>query len=251
MTGNRSSGYTMVAIAIFLLLLSISLMEVAPLVTKVMQRDREEELLFRGKQYALAFLNFQKRQGRFPLNLKELMQTQPRSARKLFKDPMCDCDDWGLIHVGQPWPPPAVNPADSATGLAGLPAGAGTDDRQRPGQPSSPLPSSYTQPPPSGNQGQDQRNRGNGAGSSNDSVFQDSGQEVNLTPIIGVYSKVHKKGLRTFQGQEYYDLWGFIAGQNNDDLPNVSPLSFKYPITKPDSGSLGGTTSGTPPPPPN
>ena len=244
----------MVAIMIFLLLLSIAMMAVAPLVTKVMQREREEELIFRGKQYALALIAFQKRQGRFPLELKELMQTQPRSARKLFRDPMCDCDDWGLIHVGQPWPPPAINPADSATG-AGFPADPNANpaagDRQRPGQPSSPLPSSYTQPPPTGDQGQGpgQRNRGNGAGFSNDGVFQDSGQEVNNSPIIGVYSKVHKKGLRSFKGQDYYDLWGFIAGQNNDDLPDVIPLSWKQPKPNPNPGTLGGpSTTGTPPP---
>ena len=238
----------MVAIVIFLLLLSIAMMAVSPLVTKVMQREREEELIFRGKQYAIAILNFQKRQGRFPLELKELMQTQPRSARKLFKEPMCDCDDWGLIHVGQPWPPPAINPADSATGMADSPSGS-AGDRQRPGQPASPLPSSYTAPPPSGNAGQGQRSRGNGAGFSNDAVFQNTGQDVNNAPIIGVYSKVHKKALRTFKGQDYYDLWGFIAGQNNDDLPEVIPLSWKQPKPNPDPGTLGGPNStGAPPP---
>ena len=244
----------MVAIVIFLLLLSIAMMAISPLVTKVMQREREEELIFRGKQYALALLAFQKRQGKFPLELKELMQTQPRSARKLFKDPMCDCDDWGLIHVGQPWPPPAINPADSATG-AGFPADPNANppagDRQRPGQPASPLPSSYTQAPPAGpgEGGQGQRSRGNGAGFSNDSVFQENGQEVNATPIIGVYSRVHKKALRTFKGQDYYDLWGFIAGQNNDDLPDIIPLSWKQPKPNPNPGTLGGpNTTGAPPP---
>lgn len=237
----------MVAIVIFLLLLAIAMMAVSPLVTKVMQREREEELIFRGKQYALALLNFQKRQGRFPLELKELMQTQPRSARKLFKDPMCDCADWGLIHVGQPWPPPPVNPA---TGLPDTPAATpDTGDRQRPGQPSSPLPSSYTQPPPPGNAGTGQRKGGNGAGFSNDSVFQDSGQEVTNAPIIGVYSKVHKKGIRTFKGQEYYDLWGFIAGQNNDDLPETMPVPWNQPRPNPNPGVFGGPTSTTTPPP--
>jgi type II secretory pathway pseudopilin PulG len=218
----------MVAIVIFLLLLSISMMAVAPALTKVMQREREEELIFRGKQYAIAFIRFQKRQGRFPLELKELMQTQPRSARKLFKEPMCDCDDWGLIHVGQPWPPPIVNPADSATGMSGFPS-----DRQRPGQSGSPLPSSYTQPPPSGPGAAGRANRGNGAGFSNGAIFDKAGKEVTNAPIIGVYSKTHKKGLRIFKGEEYYDRWGFVAGQNNDDLPGAVGNPFNMPNPNP------------------
>ena len=236
----------MVAIVIFMLLLAIAMMAVSPAVSKVMQREREEELIFRGKQYALAFLNFQKRQGRFPLELKELMETQPRSARKLFKEPMCDCDDWGLIRAGQPWPPPLVNPADPAMGIppAGSPA---TPDRQRPGQPVSPLPTTYTVPPPSGTAGSGMANRGNGAGFSNDATFNDAGKEVSNVPIIGVYSKVHKKGLRTFHGEEYYDRWGFIAGQNNDDVPEVMPLPPNQPRPNPNPG--GPPTSTTTPPP--
>jgi hypothetical protein len=211
-----------------------------------MQREREEELIFRGKQYAIAFINFQKRQGRFPLELKELMQTQPRSARKLFKEPFCDCDDWGLIHVGQPWPPPIVNP-DGSVAAPGTGASALPSSRQRPGDPGSPLPSSYTQPPPSGT---DRGNRGNGAGFSNDHIFDSNGKEVTNSPIIGVYSKVHKKGLRAFKGEEYYDRWGFIAGQNNDDLPGGMPLQWNQPKPNPNPGTLGPpTTTGTVPPP--
>ncbi len=244
----------MVAIVIFLLLLAITMMIIAPTIAKVMQREREEELIFRGKQYAIAMINFQKRQGRFPLELKELMQTQPRSARKLYKEPFCDCADWGLIHVGQPWPPPILNPDGSVAS-----PGAGASDLpnapQRPGDPGSPLPSSYTQPPPGGTGGtggtggNGGANRGNGAGFSNDAVFDSNGKEVMNTPIIGVYSKVHKKGLRTFKGEEYYDRWGFLAGQNNDDLPGGMPLPWNQPKPNPNPAVLAPpTTTGTPPP---
>ena len=85
---SRDGGYTLVAIMIFITLLTIAVLVVSPSVTMMMRRDREQELLFRGKQYAQAILNFQKRQGRFPLKLSELMKTQPRSARKLYKEPI-------------------------------------------------------------------------------------------------------------------------------------------------------------------
>lgn len=220
MTGSTAQrGYTLVAIMVFLAILTITVMVVVPTVYKVMQREREEELLFRGKQYAMAIMNFQRRQGRLPLELKELMKTQPRSARKLFKEPMCDCDDWGLIHAGDPWPRPHVdlNSTDGA---------ADTNPTRPRTSTSSPFPSTYGMPPSGAGSTDGGRGSSSGtgqggtAGFSGDSFFQNDDQQEPPRPIIGVYSKLHKKGLRTFKGYEYYDDWGFIAGQNNDDIPS-------------------------------
>jgi type II secretory pathway pseudopilin PulG len=232
----RERGYTLVAIMVFMTLIAISILVVSPTVSKIMQREREEELIFRGRQYAQAILNYQKRQGRFPLNLKDLMTTKPRSARKLYKEPMCNCENWGLIRVGQPWPPPppGSNPAGGLPTTGTTPPGTG---QTRPG---APLPGTYSSPPP-----------GNGSGG-NDNGNTDGGLnlggkpgEVNNAPVIGVYSRIHKKGLRTFHGQEYYDQWGFIAGANNDpDLPGNLPTTFPgIPNRRP-----GGTAA--PPPSP-
>jgi len=207
-----------------------------------MQRDREEELIFRGRQYAQAILNFQKRQGRFPLNLKDLMTTKPRSARRLYKEPMCDCPAWGLIRVGQPWPPPprSSNPAGSAIQTPGVEIQPG-NQQTRPG---APLPGTYSSPPPGGvSSGND-----NGSGSGDTGGGLNPGGkpgETSNAPVIGVYSRVHKKGLRTFHGQQYYDQWGFIAGANNDpDLPGSLPST--YPGIPPPN--IRGTTSAPPPP---
>jgi type II secretory pathway pseudopilin PulG len=220
MIGSQK-GYTLVAILVFMALLTISVMVVVPTVYKVMQREREEELIFRGKQYAQAIVNFQKRQGRPPISLKELMKTQPRSARKLFKEPMCDCDDWGLIHPGEPWPRPHVDPN-------GTDATKDTNPTAPKSSTSSPFPSSYGSPPPRASTdggshfGSGQaKGKDNGAGFSGDTLFKEDQPEGNQGPIIGVYSKVHKKGLRTFKGYEYYDDWGFFAGRNNDDIPTL------------------------------
>jgi type II secretory pathway pseudopilin PulG len=267
---SREAGYTLIAIMIFITLLSIAILAVSPSVTMMMRRDREQELLFRGKQYAQAILNFQKRQGRFPLNLAELMKTQPRSARKLFKEPICNCDDWGLIRVGQPWPPPptTANPADdgmfggstssssSTTTRSETPSlstpGGGGPQQTRPG---SPVPNTYTTPPPGGGNPQE---GGSGAGSGGQTGAGGAGDasggldfggnsnnpQTNI-PIIGVYSKVHKQGLQTFHGQVYYDTWGFIAGANNDpDLPGTqitNPVNM-FPQLRSNTSAPGGST---------
>jgi type II secretory pathway pseudopilin PulG len=230
-------GYTLVAILVFMTILSISVMVVVPTVYKVMQREREEELLFRGKQYAQAIINFQRRQGRLPMQLKELMKTQPRSARKLFKEPMCDCDDWGLIHPGEPWPRPRVDPngTEGAADTNPTGTGAGTTPRS---STSSPFPATYGSPPPRGStdgggKGSFSGQKGGGAGFSDDPFFKDKEGEETPRPIIGVYSKLHQKGLRTFKGYEYYDDWGFIAGQNNDDIPDFLRKTLPRPAGSP------------------
>ena len=64
--------------------------------------EREQELLFRGKQYARAISLFQRRYGRYPNTLKELYENNPRTIRKLWKDPICDCGDWDLLILNSP-----------------------------------------------------------------------------------------------------------------------------------------------------
>jgi type II secretory pathway pseudopilin PulG len=104
--GDRATagekGYTLVAVVIGMAILAILTAAVAPAVSMIMQEDREEELIFRGRQYARGMALFQKRYGRFPTSLKEMYENRPRTIRKLWKDPMCNCDDWELIVLGIP-----------------------------------------------------------------------------------------------------------------------------------------------------
>lgn len=106
----------MVAIVLGMMILAIVIMGVAPAVATVMKREREKELLFRGKQYARAIALFQKRYGRFPTQLKELYENRPRTIRKLWKEPICNCPDWHVIYQNSP---DALNPQMSGSGLPG------------------------------------------------------------------------------------------------------------------------------------
>lgn len=101
-SSRAQSGYTLVAVVIAIAILSIMIAAVAPAISTIMRRDREVELIFRGKQYARAIALFQRRYGRYPSSLKEMYENRPRTIRKLYKDPMCNCDDWYLLIQGQP-----------------------------------------------------------------------------------------------------------------------------------------------------
>lgn len=61
-----------------------------------LQREKEEELIFRGNQYAEAVrLYVQKNPGRYPASLKELLDK--KCIRKLYKDPFDLEGQWNVI----------------------------------------------------------------------------------------------------------------------------------------------------------
>jgi type II secretory pathway pseudopilin PulG len=184
----------MVAIVIFIAILTILIAAVGPSIGTIMRREREEELLFRGKQYARAIAHFQRRFGRYPTSLKEMWENNPRTIRKLWKDPMCNCDDWKLLIQGQPDSTPFLD--------------QNVDPSNRP-------PSTYAnllRPTPT------------------PGLFGGGQEEKNVGPIVGVRSKVHREALREWRGRRFYDEWRFIVGDADSDVsmpfnPNILRLT--------------------------
>ncbi len=232
--GRRAQrGFTMVGIVVAMAIIVILLAAVGPTVATIIERDREKELIFRGRQYARAVLAFQKRYGRFPNELKELSKMKPRSIRQLWKDPMCNCDDWQVIIAGTPEAVPmgaAPPPGGSGPGLNRTPRpgqttpGFGDELTPTPGflgggggrVPVTPTPSSF--------------------GSS--SFGPQTGKTVG--PIMGVRSKVRRKAIFEWRGRSYTDEWRFIAGDadNENNAPVFDPNILRGPhYTPPPSGN--------------
>ena len=78
---------------------------------------------------------FQKRFGRYPNTLKEMFENRPRTIRKLWKDPMCRCDNWKPLILGAP---------DTAALRTG--AGAGGTSTGLPPPPPTPTPGAFGTP---------------------------------------------------------------------------------------------------------
>lgn len=92
----RKEGYTLIMLMVAVSLLSIGLLVAVPVWQTELQREKEEELIFRGKQYAEAIRIFQmKKPGAFPRTLDELLKE--KCIRKLYKDPMTEHGEWNLI----------------------------------------------------------------------------------------------------------------------------------------------------------
>ncbi len=84
----------MLMMAVFLI--AIGLLVAVPVLQTEVQREKEEELIFRGKQYAEAVrLYAQKNPGRFPASLKELLDK--KCIRRLYRDPFGPEGQWNVI----------------------------------------------------------------------------------------------------------------------------------------------------------
>jgi len=89
-------GYTLIILIIAISVLSIGLLVAIPVWQTQIQREKEEELMFRGKQYVEAIRLYQiKFPGSFPKNLEELLEE--KCLRQLYKDPMTEHGEWNVI----------------------------------------------------------------------------------------------------------------------------------------------------------
>jgi type II secretory pathway pseudopilin PulG len=99
------AGYNLVILMVAITVMNILIAATLPAWSQAIQREKEEELIFRGFQYAEAIRVFQIRFGRLPVRLDELIKTEPRSIRQLWKDPMTADGKWGILFQGQPQVP--------------------------------------------------------------------------------------------------------------------------------------------------
>jgi len=180
------AGYNLVILIIAVTVLNIMLAASLPLWSTAIQREKEEELIFRGLQYAEAIRLFQLRFQRVPNRLEELIEIEPRCIRQLWKDPMTDDGKWRLIFMGQD---------------QGLPVQA-----QIPGPDGKPIPGGLE-----GDQETDGGDGLEGDGEDDSNFGPRKGEEVAVGPIRGVQSKSGKKSILIFNGRERYDEWQFTV----------------------------------------
>lgn len=214
--GRGERGYSLVVLVIAVTVLNILVAAMLPLWSTAIKREKEEELIFRGFQYAEAIRVFHQRYQRYPNKLDELMEIKPRCIRQLWKDPMTKDGKWTPIFLGGPQGPlqvqqPAPDPGEERKGGGGEnPQGQekpGADDGEK---------------PPIDDNGRPQ-------------LGVRKGEEVQIGPIIGVRSKSGEKSKLVFYGRERYDEWQFTE---NMLMGNTAPVS---------TGGAAG--AGVPPPP--
>ena len=100
---ESQNGYALLVVMGILAMLVVSLALVEPNVLFQGRREKELEMIWRGKQYSRAIGLYYRKTHRFPAELDDLYKPRMgiRFLRQAYKDPMNTADgSWRLIYVG-------------------------------------------------------------------------------------------------------------------------------------------------------
>ncbi len=192
---SGQSGYFLLVILLMVFFLSMTLLVAMHQTLMQQRRDREEEMIHRGAQYARAIKKYLRKFGRYPTRLEDLENTNNiRFLRKRYKDPMSAKGDWRLIHFGEVQ---LTRPGQGAG------TGAGSDASGASGSSSSSTtgtPSGMSTPPPA-------------TSAQSSSPFSGT---FGGGPIIGVASTSEKQSVREFDSKDHYKDWLFVYDPTTD-----------------------------------
>src|SRR5712692_6236652 len=169
---GRQHGYAMAVLLVAMSIMAIMMTVAMPVWKQTSRREKEEELIFRGKQYARAIGLFGRKYANAnPPTLDVLIDQH--FLRKKYKDPITQ-DDFQTILAGQTIPGSTTPP--TTQGRAG---------------PQQAAPRGGTAPP-----GQPQAGRPGNAGATGG--------------VIGVVSKSPDRSIRIYNGRTHYNEWAFV-----------------------------------------
>jgi type II secretory pathway pseudopilin PulG len=240
-SGER--GYVLLALLLFVALLSIGIFTTIQRIDFQIKRDREEELIHRGVQYSRAVRKYFKKFGRYPTRLEELENTNNyRSLRRRYKDPITG-KDFKLLHLTD------VQMSFNSGSAPGVPVSEMGNQQGAPGAlngntqgpagfgPSSitPQQESAAQTPSDVSQGDQTVTNGDaGTPPPPQPLAQQAGpngapQVFGGGGIVGVASVSKDKTIREFNKKNHYNQWQFIYDPTTDRggllmTPNQPPL---------------------------
>jgi type II secretory pathway pseudopilin PulG len=163
-----------------------------PVWRTVVQREKEEELVFRGRQYARAIQLYQRKYAAaYPASVDLLVEQ--KFLRKKYKDPITN-GEFEIIYQGTLAQRQAASAA-AAAGRGGAPMGTQTGASSGAGR--------------SGGPGQLAGGPGQTVAGPGASPFgsQAAGPQGG---VVGVASKSKEKSIRVFDGRTVYSEWQFV-----------------------------------------
>jgi type II secretory pathway pseudopilin PulG len=216
--GAGEAGYNLIILMVLVTVMNIMVAVALPSWSKWAQREKEEELIFRGLQYAEAIRVFQTRFGRPPNTLEELIEVEPRSIRQLFPNPMMENGKWGILVQAPPsggrvpGGSPGQNRINPRGGRGDADQPPGQDPGQGAGQPGRPSgPGIIGQPRPGGQGGAGRRASVVPIPPSQEEEGFGRPTQRTTGPIVGVYAGIEGESVKVFFGQTNYNAWYFTA----------------------------------------
>jgi hypothetical protein len=270
--GRSRRGSVLLIIMMMATVLLVSLTAALPSIYQEAQREREEELIFRGNQYAHAVMLFRQKFQRFPSTVDELIETDGmRFLRKAYTDPMDPKGKWRFIHCnaagvvldsktlklnrsGIPGAGPGMGlnsfggqsnlTQGGAPGMGLNSFGAQSNPTQGAAPGSGQNPSS-----PDSNQSQGTA-QGNDQNPSSSDSNQSQGQEGSAffgqkngqmlgAFIVGVAPTSRKASIRVLNKHTHYDEWEFM-GVDTGGLGMMPPGAGGVQPSTGQSGTIGG-----------
>ncbi|HYX67549.1 MAG TPA: hypothetical protein VE825_00330 [Terriglobales bacterium] len=229
---RAQQGYLLLVILLILAILMIALVAVAPRIAQQIRRDREDETIHRGTQYARAIRLFYRKFGRYPTSLKELESTNNiRFLREQYKDPLSPNGEWRIIHLGEAKVTPTgfgfhpgggapAQPGPGAAGTAGAFGQPGIAPGGLPGagQPGAAAGTSGTPGQP-GAMDSGQGGAAGGPSSSSPSGSASSGSAGSTFgggAIVGVAPLNNGTSIKELNGRNHYNEWEFVYDPRYD-----------------------------------
>ena len=189
----REGGYAMVTLLVAMSIMAVMMTVAMPVWKHQVQREKEEELVFRGKQYMKAIeLYGRKYANTQPPSLDALVEQ--RFLRKKFKDPITN-QDFDLVRANQA-------PQQQGSGRAATPGRGGAPGSATPGAGGS----AGTATP--------------GAQRGTSAIGSPGANPIG--GIVGVASKSKEKSIRLYNGRSHYNEWAFIY-QPQQQAPGGAP----------------------------
>lgn len=97
-SGRDRGNILLTAILLITIVSLVLAMAVQPVQT-ANQRVKERELIYRGEHLAEGLRRFYADNGRFPFELEELLDSDRRYVRRLYRDPMTNQGEWTLVYL--------------------------------------------------------------------------------------------------------------------------------------------------------
>ncbi|MCU1243334.1 MAG: hypothetical protein JWO71_4060 [Candidatus Acidoferrum typicum] len=252
-------------------LVLLGAMAAAPYVRTEAQREKEQEMIWRGKQYVRGVKLYYRKMGRFPTSVDDLTKPKVgslRFMRQAYKDPMNKGDgSWRFIYVGPAGqligslkPQQTLQMPGVGAGQFGTPAGAPaqqTTSFGASGFGQSPPAQTGPQQGPQGaanqagtaNAGQPgtQPPTGNAPGTDDVANANPSGllsdSPVLGGNIIGVGSKINKRSVIIYEKAKNYRLFEFVWNPSKD-MANALNQQIAAPNQNPQGAPQGQTGFG-------
>ena len=191
--GQGERGYAMAALLVGMTVMAVLMSAAMPVWTHQVKREKEEELIWRGQQYARAIGLFQRKYANaFPPSVDVLVEQ--RFLRKKYKDPITGEDFQPIPATGMPG---GGVPGTQVTFQATAPSGPGTQGAQ--GRTTQVRPPSPAEP--------------SGAGGRPRMTSIGTTGQAGGVGIQGVVSKSTETSIKIYNGRTKYNEWAFVYMQ--------------------------------------